>query len=198
MPDPDIFATINALSAEEEQLYASAADGSGVPVVPIVPVFVLATVFVLVTVFVFKGVTLVLTAVFKFSLPLLLLTFWFVFVFTVTTLTLVLALAFWLIRLKTNNPATPSPATTITTTRIITSFLVDVLPGGPPPILPPPPVRKRSGIVCTDGCGMVDANGGGIGGKLPPEVKPGVDIGGLSGLVWLPGKGVFSNIGSRG
>ncbi len=29
MPDPDIFATINALSAEEEQLYGSAADGGG-------------------------------------------------------------------------------------------------------------------------------------------------------------------------
>jgi uncharacterized protein DUF2630 len=32
MPDPDIFATINTLSAEEEQLYANAADGSGLTV----------------------------------------------------------------------------------------------------------------------------------------------------------------------
>jgi hypothetical protein len=32
MPDPDIFATINALSAEEEQLYGSAADGGGLTV----------------------------------------------------------------------------------------------------------------------------------------------------------------------
>ena len=29
MPDPDIFTTINALSAEEEQLYGSAAEGDG-------------------------------------------------------------------------------------------------------------------------------------------------------------------------
>ncbi|MEO5885598.1 MAG: DUF2630 family protein [Candidatus Limnocylindrales bacterium] len=29
MSDPDIFETINALSAEEERLYAEAADGSG-------------------------------------------------------------------------------------------------------------------------------------------------------------------------
>ena len=29
MADPDLFQKINALSAEEEQLYASAADGSG-------------------------------------------------------------------------------------------------------------------------------------------------------------------------
>jgi Protein of unknown function (DUF2630) len=29
MPDPDLFNTINALSAEEEQLYGSAAEGDG-------------------------------------------------------------------------------------------------------------------------------------------------------------------------
>ena len=29
MADPDIFAAINRLSAEEEQLYATASDGSG-------------------------------------------------------------------------------------------------------------------------------------------------------------------------
>ncbi len=29
MPDPDLFNTINALSAEEELLYGSAADGDG-------------------------------------------------------------------------------------------------------------------------------------------------------------------------
>ena len=29
MPDPDIFTTINALSAEEEELYGSAAEGEG-------------------------------------------------------------------------------------------------------------------------------------------------------------------------
>ena len=29
MADPDIYGTINSLSAEEEELYASAADGSG-------------------------------------------------------------------------------------------------------------------------------------------------------------------------
>lgn len=29
MVDPDIFSTINALSAEEEQLYASASEGDG-------------------------------------------------------------------------------------------------------------------------------------------------------------------------
>lgn len=32
MADLDIFATINALSAEEEQLYAEASDGSGLTV----------------------------------------------------------------------------------------------------------------------------------------------------------------------
>jgi hypothetical protein len=29
MPDPDIFSAINALSAEEEELYGSAAEGDG-------------------------------------------------------------------------------------------------------------------------------------------------------------------------
>ncbi len=29
MPDPDIFSTINALSAEEEELYGSVAEGEG-------------------------------------------------------------------------------------------------------------------------------------------------------------------------
>jgi hypothetical protein len=29
MPDPDIFTAINALSAEEEELYGSAAEGEG-------------------------------------------------------------------------------------------------------------------------------------------------------------------------
>ena len=32
MTDPDIFHTINALSAEEERLYASAGDGSGLTI----------------------------------------------------------------------------------------------------------------------------------------------------------------------
>ncbi len=70
------------------------------------------------------------------------------------------------------------------------SFLVVCDPGGPPGV--EPALRKRSGMVCTGGCGAT--KGGGTVGPCELDM-PGAGMTGFNGFIGGVWGVVFSNIG---